>query len=114
MSYLIKNNVAIHVKDSILTVEEESCCGNLLCLPEEIQKKIVYYLKNDPKSVQCLSATCTYFYAFISKDTKLWEEICFQEFSGILLNKALLELNSERDANVFRTAFLSLKTKVIP
>ncbi|KAK6630834.1 hypothetical protein RUM44_003004 [Polyplax serrata] len=111
LSILIKNNIAIHIKDTILTNDEEGCSGNLLCIPEEIQKKIIYSLKKDPISIQTLSSTCSYFYSFISKDTKLWEDICFQEYGGWILNKALQETSTVEDSNVFRTAFLNLKIK---
>lgn len=111
LSNLVKNKVAVHLKDLILINQEEGCTGNLLCLPEEIQKKIIYFLKSDPSSIQCLSGTCTYFYNFIAKDSKLWEDICFQEYGGWVLNKALQETSLVGDTNVFRTAFLNLKTR---
>lgn len=111
LSILVKNKIAIQIKDVILINEEEGCCGNLFCLPEEIQKKIVYLLINDSTSITNLSSTCTYFYNFITKDSKLWEEICFQEYDGWVLNKALHDSTVSGDTNVFRTAFLNLKAK---
>lgn len=116
LSLVIKNKISVHIKNLILMNEGKGCYANLYCIPEFLQKKIIYFLCGDPESVQYLGSTCSYFYNIIASDSKLWEIICFKNYSGQKLNDAILEATSEdslysNDENnqLFRRAFFKLK-----
>lgn len=116
LSMLIKDQLLLSVKETIMLHEKQGCCPNLLRLPEDIQKKIIYSLIGNSTDIQYLASTCSYFRNIIVSDHKIWQILCTAEFDGKILNQAIHELLEKMDLeneNLFWRVFIELKEKTV-